>query len=376
VNAAQAGGLALVLAVALGGCQAIPDEGPSTAAIAAGGRAAADRPDAPFVVVDLTAQVARILARAAPAPAAAVGLPAARGVGAIGPGDLLHVTLWQADAAGGALLDHAAVELNVRVDPDGTVSVPYAGRVRVAGARPAAAEQALVAPLGAQTVAPQASVLVAEDVANSVIVEGEIARPGRVTLTPQARRLSDAIALAGGARLPEYQVWVSVERAGSVLRTSLADLDAPGADLVLAPGDRVRLGRIDRHFFAFGAVNRPGVQAYTAARMTLADALGQIAGLQDGRANPAGLFVFRRQPAALTQALLTRPAGAGSDLTQVVYRIDLRDPAAFFVLGETALAPRDVVYVSNAPLAELGKFASIVAGLSSVAATPRNFGAY
>ena len=367
--------LSLAIALMLGGCQAIPDEGPSTAAIVEGGRAAADRPSMPFVVIDLTARIAQILAQAMPQVSSAEALPSGRPLGTIGAGDLLHVTLWQADPAGTALLDHAAVEMNVRVDQDGTVSVPYAGRVRVAGGLPSAAERSLLGRLGAQTVAPQVSVLVAEDLSNSVLMMGEVAKPGRLTLAPQAR-LSDAIALSGGSRLPDYETSVTVERAGALLRTNLLNVSDTSEDPLLAPGDRVSLGRIDRHFFSFGAVNRPGSQPYIAASMTLADALGQIAGLQDGRANPSGLFVFRRQSAALTAALLTQPAGADTDLTQVVYRINLRDPAAFFVLGQVALAPSDIVYVSNAPLAELGKFASIVSGISSVAATPRNFGAY
>jgi polysaccharide export outer membrane protein len=366
----------IVVLLALAGCHAIPDEGPSTAAITDAGKPGATHPTPPFVVVDLTAAVAARLVQATPALPPDPTLPQPRPVGAIGAGDLLHVTLWQADTTGAAPLDRAAVELNVRVDADGTVSVPYAGRLRVAGGHPAAAEHALVAQLGEQTVAPQASVLVAEDLSNSVVIGGEVARPGRVVLTPPARRLSDAIALAGGARLPDYQTEIAIERAGLILHLALADLADPARDPPLAPGDRVLLTRIDRHFYAFGAVNRPGAQPYTAARMTLADALGQIAGLQDNRANPAGLFIFRRQPAALTAALLPQPPAPGADLSQVVYRVDLRDPASFFVLGQVELAPRDIVYVSNAPLAELGKFASILAGISSIAATPRNFGAY
>jgi polysaccharide export outer membrane protein len=361
----------------LAGCHAIPDEGPSTAAVAQGGKPGADRANLPYVVIDLDAEVARRLAAADPSTRPAESLPPGRPVGVIGVGDVLHITLWQADATGTTLLDHAAVELSVRVDADGTISVPYAGRVRVAGARPAAVERSLVAQLGAQTVAPQASVLVADDQTNSVLIGGEVARPGRIPLTESARRLTDVIALAGGPRGPDYATEVTVQRGDATLRAALSQLAGdPARDIALSPGDRVMLAPVERHFFAFGAVNRPGDQAYTAGTMTLVDALGRIAGLQDGRANPAGLFVFRRQPAELTRRLMPQPAGPGADLTQVVYRVDLRDPAAFFVMSGFDIAPRDIVYVSNAPLAELGKFASILAGISSIAATPRNFGAY
>ena len=362
----------------LAGCHTIPDEGPSTSAVADGGKATPDRANLPYVVIDLDADVARRVAGMAQSPAGvAAVLPPGRSIGVIGVGDVLHITLWQADATGTTLLDHAAVELSVRVDGDGTISVPYAGRVRVAGSRPAAVERSLVAQLGAQTVAPQASVLVADDATNSVVISGEVARPGRVPLTEAARRLSDVIALAGGPRGQDFATSVTVQRGDAVAHIMLSQLGGEASgDIALSPGDRVLLSPVERHFFAFGAVNRPGDQPYTAPTMTLVDALGRIAGLQDGRANPAGLFVFRRQPAELTRRLMTQDAGPGADLSQVVYRVNLRDPAAFFVMSGFDIAPRDIVYVSNAPLAELGKFASILAGVNSIASTPRNFGAY
>ena len=45
---------------------------------------------------------------------------------------------------------------------------------------------------------------------------------------------------------------------------------------------------------------------------------------------------------------------------KVVYRIDLKDPASFFVMQSFPISNRDILYVSNAPVAELQKFLNVV----------------
>ena len=44
----------------------------------------------------------------------------------------------------------------------------------------------------------------------------------------------------------------------------------------------------------------------------------------------------------------------------VVYRLDLKDPAVFFAAQNFPVQNRDVLYVSNAPAAELQKFLNIL----------------
>jgi polysaccharide export outer membrane protein len=44
----------------------------------------------------------------------------------------------------------------------------------------------------------------------------------------------------------------------------------------------------------------------------------------------------------------------------VVYRVDLKDPRAFLVAQNFPMKNKDVVYVANAPAAELQKFLNIL----------------
>ena len=68
-------------------------------------------------------------------------------------------------------------------------------------------------------------------------------------------------------------------------------------------------------------------------------------------ARSAGLFPdWPRTP------LATTPEG----LVPVVYRVDLRNPNSFFVMQSFPISNKDVLYVSNAPAAELQKFLNLV----------------
>jgi polysaccharide export outer membrane protein len=48
----------------------------------------------------------------------------------------------------------------------------------------------------------------------------------------------------------------------------------------------------------------------------------------------------------------------------VIYRVDLGDPASFFVAQSFPIRNKDVLYVSSAPLADLQKFVSIVSSMA------------
>jgi polysaccharide export outer membrane protein len=78
------------------------------------------------------------------------------------------------------------------------------------------------------------------------------------------------------------------------------------------------------------------------------------------RSDAQGVFIFRLEPEKALdwprQPVATTPDG----LVPVVYRMDLRDPASFFVMQSFPVSNKDVLYVSNAPAAELQKFLNLV----------------
>lgn len=120
-------------------------------------------------------------------------LSAALAVGAesdyqIGPGDVLKISIY----------DHPDLTTVARVDNDGYILFPLAGRVRVGGQSIASASQTVAAKLGADYIVnPQVSVFVTEFRSRVVYVTGEVKRPSAFTVEPDTTVIQ-AITMAGG----------------------------------------------------------------------------------------------------------------------------------------------------------------------------------
>ena len=84
--------------------------------------------------------------------------------------------------------------------------------------------------------------------------------------------------------------------------------------------------------------------------MTVAEAIGRVAGLNDYRADPRGIYVFRKQ--ALTHLGENNFNDARSP---VVFRINVRDAQGMMLAQNFKLQDKDMVYVSNASSVQLQK---------------------
>lgn len=356
-------------------CSTIPADGPSGKAVTRGAEPAAAGEPQPYVLVDVNEQVARAVAFAVPDDVNGIpftSLPRGAGPGAMGAGDLLKVTLWEPSATGATMLDRPGTELLARVGMDGTLTVPFVGRIRAAGKTPAMIEVSIRSALSAQGHEMQVATVVSDDVTNSVTVQGDIVRPGRHPIVPGARGLLDVIAMAGGSRSPNHSSEVRVTRAGVTGVASMAAILAnPELNVQLSPGDRVMLLPKTRFFYAFGSVNKSGEQPYDSDEISMARTLARIAGLSSVRADPSAVFVYRRQDANLTRRLAAATLRPDQDPTQVIYRFDLRNPRGFFLTEAFRIRPEDIVYVSEAPLAEVAKVLQIISGVTSIASAPR-----
>src|SRR5205814_1767021 len=124
----------------------------------------------------------------------------------IGVGDSVVVTIWEA-AAGGLFSaspgdrtitagSRTAAIPEQMVARDGTIQVPYAGRLSVAGLRPAEVEQLIVRALSGKAIEPQAVVTIARNISNTATVSGEVGNGSLVPLTAKGDRILDVIALA------------------------------------------------------------------------------------------------------------------------------------------------------------------------------------
>jgi polysaccharide biosynthesis/export protein len=134
----------------------------------------------------------------------------------------------------------------------------------------------------------------------------------------------------------------------------------PRQNIPLQPGDVVTALFQPLSFTALGATGRNEEIPFEATGITLAQALARAGGLSDQRADAQGVFIFRLEAAdALNWP--APPANTTPDgRVPVIYNLDLKDPTSFFVAQSFPVNNKDVVYVSNAPAAELQKFLNVI----------------
>ena len=290
----------------------------------------------------------------------------------VNPGDALVVTIWEANppmlfgmtpaaVAAGLNKSQGTTLPDQMVGTDGLITVPFAGRVRVAGKTVAQIEQAVTQALQGKANLPQVMVQVTRNSTSNVTVVGEVAQSVIVPLTPKGEKVLDAVAAAGGVKQPVEKVTVQLSRQSKVQTMPLDKIiQDPRQNIPLAPGDVLTAFYQPYSFTSLGASGKNDEINFEGKGITLSQALGRIGGVQDNRADAKGVFVFRFESPEALPAEAQAKAFNKEGKVPVVYRLDLSDPAAFFMAQNFPIRDKDVLYVANAPSVELQKFLNIL----------------
>lgn len=290
----------------------------------------------------------------------------------VGAGDVLEVTVWEAPPAvlfNPASPGQASVQTSrasalpeFLVGPSGRISMPFAGQVQAAGRTLPEIERDITERLRGKAHLPQVAVRRLRNMSSTVAIVGEVTTATRMPLTPKGETLLDALAAAGGSKLPSDKLTIQVSRDGQVhampLSTVIGD---PRQNVVLRPGDVVTALYQPYSFTVLGASGKNEEINFEATGVTLAQAMGRVGGLQEGRADPKGVFLFRWEDPALFPNRGPE-VGVGPDgRIPVIYRVDLKDPATYFAMQHFAVRDKDVLYVSTNPVAEFQRVVGLVA---------------
>jgi polysaccharide biosynthesis/export protein len=366
-------GAILVSTAALGlaGCASLPSSGPTGIEIR---RAAVAKPDRyPFTLVEVETP-ATIPAGPAVPVSALITMPP-RPTDLIGPGDVLNVTVYEAGvslfgtalrtaaAAGSTGIDtsSSAERLpTMRVDDYGYIRVPFVGRLRAAGHTAAELQAMIQSGLRGMSQDPQVMVTIEQSITNSIILAGEVAKPGRLVLATNRESLVDAIALAGGYRGNAKDAVARVQRDGQTFEIRLSDLlDMPQQDLQIAPGDRITLVSRPQSFSVLGAPNKSEEINFPRGQLTLAEAVALAGGANPNAGDAAAVFVFRYVPQSTGNEQPT------------VYHLNMMRPGAYLLSQRFQMRDRDVLYVGNARANQLTKFVTLLSQLFVPVATAR-----
>jgi polysaccharide biosynthesis/export protein len=189
-----------------------------------------------------------------------------------------------------------AADLHLTISPDGSLYVPYAGPIKVAGMMPEQAEQAVIQALKDKQVvrSPQVSLTVVSARNLSAMVIGAVLLPRPVPLfspAPLSYVLSQAGELSPTA---SYHVLVAHHDGSAPVDVELdrTGTHMTGLNTLVSPGDVVSVATAGS-FFALGEFNHPGIFPLVGTqRMTLMQAM-TVAGGPDINAVLSHIRILR-----------------------------------------------------------------------------------
>jgi polysaccharide biosynthesis/export protein len=359
--------LLIIIATALscGGCIITPVSGPSSLAVDVG----LSERGVQYGLVRITPNVIKLLAEYEPHGIAGT-FPDKRPPPEIkfGIGDVVSISIFEA-AAGGLFIP---IEAGVRpgnfvtlpnqaIDTSGNVSVPYAGPIRAAGRTPTQVQQAIVEAIRNRAIDPQAVVALATQNTSLISVLGEVNTPNRFPAQPAGERILDAITRAGGIKEQGHESWVVLERNGKRAAVPFGALIYESANNIwVHAGDTIYVYREPQTFLAFGAAGQQGQFNFDQWRLTLAEALGKAGGLLDIQADPASVYLYRREPRQLAEKLGVDCSKFEGPTVPIIYNVSFRDPAGYFLGTKLSMRNKDVVFAANAASVEITKINALI----------------
>jgi polysaccharide export outer membrane protein len=368
--------LAVILLLLLGGCAVTPVSGPQSWDISP---AQPELGGLPYAVVKLNPAVLSILKANAPRIAGSFKDRRRSDGIRFGVGDLVGITVYEAGAGGlffpnepGTIRTGNFVALpSQTVDSHGDISVPYAGAIHVAGRTAVDVQKTIVDALKRRALEPQAIVTLLEQRATSVSVLGDVRSGGRFPLVTDGERLLESIARAGGPSSAGFDTWVVLERDGKRAMAPFGALiDEPANNINVRPRDIIYVFREPQTFLAFGASGRQGQFGFEAWRVSLSEAVGKASGLNDGAADPGSVFIYRGETRQVAESMGIDISAFDGPIISVIYQLNLRDPAGYFLASGFEIRNKDVIYVSNAASVETSKFLNFIRLIVATANDP------
>jgi polysaccharide export outer membrane protein len=269
----------------------------------------------------------------------------------LGVGDVLSIGVWDhPELTIPAAVQRTAEFDGFRIQSDGTITYAYAANVQAAGKTIKQLHDVLVTKLSEVIEKPQIDLKVVGFKSQRTYVTGEVKKPGVFAISEIPLTLIDALNLAGG--LSERADWrtVSFTRNNQVETIKLDDFYTKGdisQNRLLRHGDIIHVNRTDNQkVFVLGDVSKAGSIEINRYGLSLAEALSDVGGLNERTANANGIFVLRKRP--------LNEEGIIAD----VYQLHAQNVVALVLADQFKLQPRDIVYVTTAPIARWNRLIS------------------
>lgn len=364
-------GLTVSLALLLGACATLPSSGPTASQI----QKSAQNPDdnLNFRIIELSDFSALPSEPSSPPLLPSDGAPPPTDL--VGPGDALQIDIYEAGVtlfgASGTRLSAAGAEPPpaassetlpvMRVDDNGFIRLPYAGAIKAAGKTTTQVAEDIRNALLGMSQSPQVLVTLRDAINNSVIIGGEVGRPGRLVLSTNRETLSDVIALAGGYRGDPKDISVRVQRGEVEAEYRLSNILAgPEGQVRIQPGDRISIVRAPLTFSVMGAPGRVEQIPFSGPSISLAEAVAMAGGANPNLGDPQAIFVFRFTLDEQGKEVPT------------VYHLNMMQAGGYFVSQRFAMRDKDILYIGNARANQPSKLIQIISQLFAPIVTVNN----
>ncbi|MBI6630770.1 polysaccharide biosynthesis/export family protein [Pontibaca salina] len=256
----------------------------------------------------------------------------------VGTGDVLDIVVWDHPELTMPAGDRRTPEESgLKVKADGTFFYPFVGQMPAKGLTPDAIRKNLTRALSEFIPDPQIEVRVVGYNSQSVSVTGKVNAPSRLPLSDIPMTLLEAIDAAGGLTEEADPGAVTVRRGGTMYAVDLEaflEHGSSGNNPLMVHGDVVNVPEREvAEAYLLGQLVTPATVDLSKDDVTLTQALTRVGGLDKNKSDARGIFVFRETPDRI-----------------VVHQLDASNPVAFLLGTRFTLQPRDVVYVTTAPL--------------------------
>jgi len=244
----------------------------------------------------------------------------------------------------------------VEVPEDGRIEIPYVGSIQVIDRSLSQVSVDLGEKIKPVSNTARISVIRSNRLPKTANVMGEVKNPGPVPLERADITSIDLLAVSGGPKDAEHLFKYNLRRGGKdytfdYLGFRQHPFQIEEGDLLTVASDTTN------RFHVLGAINRPITVPFPVPSPTLADALGAATGLDERRSDPSGVFVFRK----------------GSP--DLVFTFNLKDPSVIHLIQRFPIQGKDIVYVTEAPLARWNRLISQIlpTSISSAAVAASRF---
>lgn len=267
--------------------------------------------------------------------------------GVLRSGDGVSLVIW--DPQENSLLasgSEKSTKIETVVSSDGMIFVPFIGEVQVSGQTPEDARAQIQSALAPVAPSAQVQLGVTAGKRNSVDLVTGVARPGQYPLVDRNSTLLSLIAESGGIDSNLRNPLVRLIRGGNTYEIRSDRLFSDSSyNPILRGGDMVFVEPDRRYFTALGATGKEELVYFSADNITVIEAMSQIGGLSDTRADPKGVMILRSFPSAAL-----RQDGSGPTHSDVIFVFDLTSADGLFAARKFAIQPKDTVYVTESPV--------------------------